>query len=339
MPNLTGIFISYAHKDARHLASRLQRDLGACGFEVWLDISRLAGGASWTCEIEQALDHAEVVLALLSTASFRSDICRAEQLRSQRRGKCVIPVLVHKDADRPLHLETRQYRDFSDLARYDETLKELIGDIVARSGATLPKKYGATFVTVPPLPANYIERSEELTALRDVVIGEQTPRHIGLTAVRGMAGIGKTILSQALCQDVIIQAAFPDGVIWVTIGQQPGDLVIQMREIGRALDESVTGFDTAEASASRLRTLLRDKAALLVLDNVWHADHVQAFFVNAPRCRLLFTTRDARVAMALGAHEHSLDVLTVAQALALLASRANQSIESLPPEAADVVKE
>jgi len=58
-------------------------------------------------------DEADVVLALLSTGSLESDFCRGEQLRSLRRHKCVIPVLVHDKADRPVYLEARQYRDFA----------------------------------------------------------------------------------------------------------------------------------------------------------------------------------------------------------------------------------
>jgi hypothetical protein len=48
-----------------------------------------------------------------------------------------------------------------------------------------------------------------------------------------MGGIGKTVLAQALCHDPAVQDAYPDGVIWATIGQNPTDLhlINQMREI------------------------------------------------------------------------------------------------------------
>ena len=71
------IFISFAHQDGAELAQRLQRDVSARGCDAWLDTLRLQGGASWTVRIEQALDQADVVLALLSAGSYRSDICRA----------------------------------------------------------------------------------------------------------------------------------------------------------------------------------------------------------------------------------------------------------------------
>jgi hypothetical protein len=48
----------------------------------WLDTRRIAGGATWTTEIEHALDEAEYVLALMTSGSYISEVCRAEQLRA-----------------------------------------------------------------------------------------------------------------------------------------------------------------------------------------------------------------------------------------------------------------
>src|ERR1022692_2553272 len=95
------IFVSYARKDGAELALRLHKDLTAAGFEVGLDTQRIQGGDSWTVEIEEAIDRAGVVLALLTPGSYCSEICRAEQLRSLRKGKCVIPLLATTGADRP----------------------------------------------------------------------------------------------------------------------------------------------------------------------------------------------------------------------------------------------
>jgi hypothetical protein len=129
------VFISYAHKDGSTLASQLRTDLAEKGYVVWLDVARLGGGSDWSREIEGEIDAADVVLALLSTGSLESDVCRGEQLRSLRRHKCVIPVLVHDNADRPVYLEARQYRDFAVSALYNERLEELIKDIETRSSA------------------------------------------------------------------------------------------------------------------------------------------------------------------------------------------------------------
>ena len=51
-----------------------------------------------------------------------------------------------------------------------------------------------------------------------------------------------------LCHDEAMPQAFPDGVIWTTIGKEPTfDLIIRMQEVRRALgDESaLQGVRTA----------------------------------------------------------------------------------------------
>lgn len=136
-PGNPGVFIPYARKDGAELAERLRADLAARGFEAWLDTRRIHGGASWTVEIEQAIDRSQVVLALLSPGSYLSDICRAEQLRSLRKGKSVIPLLAQAGTDIPLHLETKNYRDLTPRETYDTQLKLLLKDIRTGS-ASIP---------------------------------------------------------------------------------------------------------------------------------------------------------------------------------------------------------
>jgi hypothetical protein len=59
-----------------------------------------------------------------------------------------------------------------------------------------------------------------------------------------------------------------------------------MREIGKALGDDPARYDTLEASIIRLRTLLQNKAMLLVLDDIWNASDVETFRVDAPYCRM-----------------------------------------------------
>jgi len=215
------VFLSYARKDGAALAQRLQKDLKEQGFDAWLDTQRIGGGATWTTEIEHALDEAEFVLALMTSGSYVSEICRAEQLRALRKDKCVIPLKAQPGADVPLHLEAKNYRDFTADSRYRQAFTELLADLHARNGIALKPEFRETsYVTVPPLPINFVERPEALTALRDALITDDGGRHIALTALQGMGGIGKTVLAQALCHDEIVQQAFPDGIVWITIGKE-----------------------------------------------------------------------------------------------------------------------
>lgn len=140
------IFISYARVDARDIAIRLRDDLRAVGYDTWLDLSEIEGGSSWSREIEEAIEHCDLGLALLSQGSYVSEICRAEQLRVIRKGKRIIPLLVQPDAEPPLHLEHLNYLDFTSEARYDEIFRDLLSDITAGRAfrVPLPRQESAT---------------------------------------------------------------------------------------------------------------------------------------------------------------------------------------------------
>ncbi len=126
------IFISYARTDSKLLAHRLCADLQAAGYTVWLDTSEIAGGASWSQDIEEAIEECSVMIALMSPAAYNSQWCRAEQLRATRKGKKLLPLLAVAGAEVPLHLEHLNYLDFSPSAQYGERLQDLLSDLRAR---------------------------------------------------------------------------------------------------------------------------------------------------------------------------------------------------------------
>jgi WD40 repeat protein len=335
------IFVSYARRDAAELALRLQKDLTAKGFEVWLDTQRIAGGASWTVEIEEAIERAQVVLALLTQGSYASDICRAEQLRSLRKGKRVIPVLAGSGADVPLHLETKNYRDFSGAKPYAAQLRILLEDIrTGKAGVALRKEFRSTLVTAPPLPRNYVARPEALASLRDAVVTDEPGPSVALTALEGMGGIGKTILAQALSRDEAVQNAFPDGIVWTTVGREPAyDLTTRIQEVRRALGDEPGADESELHSIDRYRTLMRDKAALVIVDDVWRSEDVGPFLAESRRSKILFTTRSRDIAAVTGASTHTAELLTVEQSRALLARWAEYAVEALPHESDGLVRE
>jgi TIR domain len=78
----------------------------------------LARRQSWSVEIETHIHSSDAVVAILSRGSYVSGICQAEQLRALRQEKLVILVLVQKNAERPIHLETKQYIPFDDAIPY-----------------------------------------------------------------------------------------------------------------------------------------------------------------------------------------------------------------------------
>ncbi len=159
-----------------------------------------------------------------------------------------------------------------------------------------------------------------------------------MTALAGMGGIGKTVLATALCRDLAVQRAFPDGIAWITIGREwDGDFVTRMREVARALGDDLAGYDNRLGCENRYRTILREKAALVVVDDVWNLEHLQPLLVDAPRSRFLFTTREAGIANAVAARRYSANLLSEGEARTLLARWAGIAVEALPPVADRII--
>jgi len=142
-------------------------------------------------------------------------------------------------------------------------------------------------------------------------------RAIALTALEGMGGIGKTVLAQALFKDEVVREAFPDGLVWITVGREPTrDLAASLRQIAHALGAPA---NESVAPETLYRTTIADKAALIVIDDIWSKADLDPFLAESPRSRFLFTTRDAAIARFSGAREHRVDLLDDPQARELLA--------------------
>lgn len=88
---------------------------------------------------------------------------------------------------------------------------------LVRAATEEPDSYWKTRVTyLTPAPArvlNYLEREEQIRALRDAIFAEDDRKPIAVTALVGMGGIGKTVLARALTDDMVVLRAFPQGFL------------------------------------------------------------------------------------------------------------------------------
>ena len=203
--------------------------------------------------------------------------------------------------------------------------------VVGVGGADLayvdhPSAYHAPF-QAPPLPAHFVPRPEVIKALKARLLDDGRPS-LGVPvaiAIHGLGGIGKSTLAAALAHDPQVQDRFPDGILWATLGQRP-DFLSLLSDWIQALGNYDFRPTTVAAATAHLRTLLHDKAALLVVDDAWDPDHVHPFLVGGPRCRLLITTREAVIAYVVRATLYDLEVMTSEQALALLTEKLNRPL-------------
>ncbi|NEQ66500.1 MAG: hypothetical protein F6K21_13530 [Symploca sp. SIO2D2] len=186
----------------------------------------------------------------------------------------------------------------------------------------------------PPLPTYYVERPELSQEVKQRLLGEATRTGtLVISAIYGLGGIGKSTVAAALAHEPEIQSHFPDGIFWATLGQQP-DILSFLSTWIQALGDYDFKPINSDSASLQLRTLLADKKALLVVDDVWHPEHVEPFRVAGAGCRVLVTTREAPVS---GAIRYDLDVMTPEQSLELLTSCLNQELTEVEQESAETL--
>jgi WD40 repeat protein len=252
---------------------------------------------------------------------------------------------------------------FSGTPVWDDQKSSVIGLIVAAESNTVVKaayiipfsslkeyinfennsKPGKLF-NVPQLPPHYLLREEMIDKTLDLIFSENRGTVFitsaqQTTLLQGMGGIGKTVIASAIARNNRIRNRFVDGIIWITFGQQV-DIIQKLLYVGQCLDDDLAKYTTYSSAKIRLSEILAEKSCLLLLDDLWDITHIDVFTdIIGPHCRILVTTRDAKLATSLGTHQIGLDVLDSKESMKLLADWSNLSINNLPIEALSIVEE
>jgi hypothetical protein len=222
----------------------------------------------------------------------------------------------HQNPDRPESLEAESLARVYDNPEWCEILENHDIDPEPKSVISVSLKSSSYRNQAPPKPSYFVERPEVSVELKKLLLSATTEKTgtLVISAIYGLGGIGKSTLAAALAQEKEVQAFFTDGIFWATLGQQP-DILSFLHGWIQALGDynfKPTGID---AASLHLRTLLADKKALLVVDDLWNVEDIDPFRVAVNQCKLLVTTREVPVK---GAIRYDLDVMTESQSLALL---------------------
>ncbi len=145
----------------------------------------------------------------------------------------------------------------------------------------------------PPGPSVLVAREPQLHAVRNAISGDDP-----VTAVHGMAGVGKSALAQAAVLDPQIEASFPDGTFWFDL--RAIDAMNALEHIALAFGYSVAEHVVLASRAAQVRSFVREKALLVVLDGVWDRATVDQLRPTGPRSRVLVTTIDGGLADSVG---------------------------------------
>src|SRR5437588_4374673 len=305
------VFLSYARSDGEPFATQLRQRLEAEQIPLWQDRVGMEGGKDWWLQIVEALNKVEFLVLVMTPAAMGSETVRKEWRYARQQGVCVYPVKGAPDLDFTSLPHWMRSTHFYDI---DHEWQKLVNDLNTRcQQARVP-------FMVEDLPADYVARPREFEALIDKLLDQQREEPVAITAaLRGAGGYGKTTMAKALCHDERIQQAFDDGILWVTLGENPGDLVGKVEDLIYTLNKERPGFTGIDAAGARLAELLAERDILLVVDDVWDGMHLKPFLQGGTRCARLITTRNEDV---LPAHAQSLvvDAMQPGEAVQLLSS-------------------
>jgi len=334
---MTSVFISYARQDDEPFVRRLHGDLVLAGIDVWFDRASMPNrGLTFSDEIRRAIALHERFVLVVGPKAVESAYVREEWTCALDLDKPVYPVIRIGDVTLlPDRVRLYDARFMQQDADYHLEMTRLVDQLRAA-----PPQLGALHA-VPSLPPHFLERPEALRRLRDAVTAD-LERRIVITGVssrvgvQGMGGIGKSVLAAAMARDTRVRHLFPDGIFWVPLGQEP-KLVDLQRDLAQALGDA-GDFQSQLTGQNRLRKLLEKKQVLVVLDDLWHKAHAEAFDVLGPLCRMLITTRDVELVTTFGSVHYQVQLLSDDEARRLLARWAGIEPGSMQEACAAIVQ-
>ncbi len=198
---------------------------------------------------------------------------------------------------------------------------------------------------LPMAVRGFTGRDGELARLAAILASaEGESAAVVISAVSGMAGVGKTALAVHWARKV--ESAFPDGQLYVNLrGFDPQGSVVQPTEAVRGFLDALGVRPERvppglEAQVGLYRSLLTGRRVLVVLDNARDEEQVRPLLPGAVGCMALVTSRNRLTGLAAteGAHLLAVDPLTPAAARAVLAERLGAGRVAAEPEAvADVI--
>ncbi|WP_337191892.1 AfsR/SARP family transcriptional regulator [Streptomyces sp. HUCO-GS316] len=193
------------------------------------------------------------------------------------------------------------------------------------------------------LPAFTGRHAELERTLGLLPLDGSAPATLVISAIGGMAGVGKTTLAVHLAHQVADR--FPDGQLCVNLrGFDPTGSVMPPQEAIRILLDALgvppqrlpAGL---EAQTALYRSVLADRRVLILLDNARDSEQVRPLLPGSPGCLVIVTSRNQLTGLVAGegAHPLTLNQLTPAEAHEFLALRLGAERPAEEPEAVDEI--
>ena len=164
-----------------------------------------------------------------------------------------------------------------------------------------------------PPPDPFRHREEELQRLHKAVLADSARR---VAVVSGMPGVGKSSLVSAFAGSPAVDAAFPEGTLYVDL--RATDVMAALDHIAQAFGQSVTEHEVLSARVAMVRSVLQNAGArvLVVVDDAGDPDVLDVFRFRDGG--LVVTTVDEQLGDEPGAVAVRVEPLTLEKSVALL---------------------
>ena len=159
-----------------------------------------------------------------------------------------------------------------------------------------PSKQNRVPMMAPEPPADFVQRPAEFGALKAKLLNPQGDAVAITAALRGAGGYGKTRLAKALAHDPDIADAYFDGILWVELGEKPGNLVSILSDLIETMTSERPGLENLNAAAAKLGEALGDRRILLIIDDAWREQDLRPFLQGGRNTTRLVTTRRDEIA-------------------------------------------
>jgi tetratricopeptide (TPR) repeat protein len=291
-PRLPSVFVLSASEDCA-LGRSLRERIQSGNLGVWPEPAEVGHSAT---ERQSAvfgiLQQTKSLVILASAPTFRSALVQETWRQARQLGVSVVLVRNSECAQDSAALEDvpgwmLAQRPFDAETEWEQVIAVL----------SSPKTAFPIPLMAPSPPAGFLCRAELRTQVRKLLCEADTGRDVALF---GPPGAGKTVVAAAIASDPQTETVFADGVLWAQAHDRES-VEEELRKMYVAVAaKSGEGLSVSQLQA-HLRSWLRGKRCLMVLDDVADAAIARELCYGVTGCRYLLTTHDRAIALDLQA--------------------------------------